>query len=303
VLELLRVIVPENTRLNVRLPGELTVAHANAAQIRQVVMNLVLNACEAIGEKNGVITIAARRERLAGPHGGTSRAGLPDGDYICLEVSDNGRGMAEETRVRIFDPFFSTKTAGRGLGLAAVQGIVRSHGGAIDVKSIAGKGATFQVLLPCNGTASESRPSASPSPDAFDERKASILVVEDEETLRLSVSRILRKRGFSVLEAGDGNLAVNLIRAPKENIAVVLLDLNLPGKSSYEVMAELRRVRPGVKVILTSAYGQDSLSASLEGVEEKSFIRKPYHLSELVSKIRHALPADPVPKCVQSGGA
>jgi len=122
--------------------------------------------------------------------------------------------------------------------------------------------------------------------------------VEDEDTLRLSVSRVLRKRGFSVLEARDGNLAVDLIRARKENIAVVLLDLNLPGKSSHDVIEELRRARPGVKLILTSAYGRDSLSETLDGLQEKSFIRKPYHLSELVSEIVNALPqeADPVTK-------
>jgi DNA-binding response OmpR family regulator len=115
-------------------------------------------------------------------------------------------------------------------------------------------------------------------------------VVEDEDTLRISVARMLRKKGFSVLEASDGNLAVDLIRAQTEDIAVVLLDLTLPGKSSHEVFEELRRARPGAKVILTSAYGRESVPASLTGLQHENFIRKPYHLSELVSAVRNALP-------------
>jgi len=120
--------------------------------------------------------------------------------------------------------------------------------------------------------------------------RRSILVVEDEETLRLSVTRTLRKQGFSVLEAGDGNLAVDLIRDKAGDIGVVLLDLNLPGKSSHEVLEVLRRQRPAAKVIFTSAYGRESLDLSLEGLGDESFIRKPYHLSDLVGAVQDALP-------------
>ena len=129
-----------------------------------------------------------------------------------------------------------------------------------------------------------------PGETSFSTQLPAILVVEDEDTLRTSVSKILRKRGFSVIEAADGNLALELIRAKVGEFSVVLLDLNLPGKSSHEVLEELRRARPGVKVILTSAYARDSLNAEMEGLGDGSFIRKPYHLSELVGAVREALP-------------
>jgi PleD family two-component response regulator len=130
---------------------------------------------------------------------------------------------------------------------------VRSHAGSIDVNSAPGRGTRFEILLPCAGAAEVRIPAPPPLIEPLRTEKGSILIVEDEDTLRYSVSRMLRKRGFSVLEAGDGDLAVNLIRARDEEIAVVLLDLTLPGKSSLEVFEELQRTRPGVKVILTSA--------------------------------------------------
>jgi DNA-binding response OmpR family regulator len=166
---------------------------------------------------------------------------------------------------------------------------VRSHGGSIDVTSAPGKGTRFEILLPCAGAVEVRLPVPAPRPEPLRMEKGSILIVEDEDTLRYSVSRMLRKRGFSVLEAGDGDLAVNLIRAQDEEIAVVLLDLTLPGKSSLEVFEELQRTRPGVKVILTSAYGREGVSGSLRALRHESFIRKPYHLSELVSVVRSAL--------------
>jgi PAS domain S-box-containing protein len=289
MLRLLQVCIPKGVRLELDLPSDLPNIRASAAQIRQVVMNLVLNAGEAFGDRNGSIHIAALRERLEGVRAFPGRGGLAKGDYVRLVISDTGSGMPEEVRTRIFDPFFTTKIAGRGLGLAAVQGIVRSHGGAIDVTSTPGRGTRFEILLPCATGAELRIPAPPPRPEPLRSDKGSILIVEDEDTLRFSVSRMLRKRGFSVLEAGDGDLAVNLIRAQDEDIAVVLLDLTLPGKSSLEVFEELQRTRPGVKVILTSAYGREGVPGSLRALRHESFIRKPYHLSELVSVVRSAL--------------
>jgi len=282
--------MPKSRRLTLDFPADLPRLEVNAAQIRQVVMNLVLNASEALTEQNGLITIAARREHLDSLRRPACWSGLPDGEYVCLEVSDTGVGMTEEVRMRIFDPFFTTKIEGRGLGLAAVQGIVRSHGGAIYVASTPGKGSTFRILLPCDNRVVRQLPLAKASLEPVPIQRTFILVVEDDDTLRLAVSRILLKKGYAVLEASSGNLAIEQIRAQKQEIGVVLLDLNLPGRSSVEVFEELQRTRPGVKVILTSAYGRESITGSLKALRHESFLRKPYHLNELVTAVRNSLP-------------
>jgi CheY-like chemotaxis protein len=287
---LLEVSIPKQIRLDFEMLPSLVIPRANAAQLRQMVMNLILNAGEAIGKHHGVIKVTGRRVCWYGGNGSPSES-YSDGDCIRLEISDTGVGMAQEVRQRIFDPFFSTKLAGRGLGLAAVQGIVRNHGGAIEVMSTPGEGTTFRILLPT---------AIDPLAGAFAEapvreivpRKGSILIVEDEAPLRFSVARMLAKKGFSVIEAADGDLAVDLIHDWKQDIAVVLLDLTLPGKSSQEVFAELQRVRPEVKVILTSAYSWASVSGPLKFVEHQMFIRKPYQLSQLVTVVRQALPTE-----------
>jgi PAS domain S-box-containing protein len=285
MVQLLGVCVPKEAQVSLDLPPSLLLRHANATQLRQAVMNLVINAGEALGDSAGTITIA-----------GTYRtAGLPSEPgaqrkCVALEISDTGIGMTEEMQKRIFDPLFSTKGAGRGLGLAAIQAIVRSHEGTIEVASVPGKGTRFQILLPSDAGAAARVFAAEPAVAKLPSARGSVLIVEDEETLRISVSRMLRKQGFSVLEAADGNLAVELIRDRGQDIAVVLLDITLPGKSSPEVFAELRRTRPRTKVILTSAYGRESVAGPLKAFEPENFIRKPYQFSELVTVVRDALP-------------
>jgi PAS domain S-box-containing protein len=292
MLQLLNVFIPKNASLNVDLPESLWLTHANAAQLRQVVMNVVLNAGEAIGDQSGVISITGKRRTMS-ENGKLAAPGVSsDSDYVCVEISDTGAGMTEEVRKRIFDPCFSTKFPGRGLGLAAVQNIVHGHRGKIDVTSTPGTGTSFQILIPCNAKPPVSSLASEPASARISPHRGSILIVEDEETLRVSVATMLRRTGFSVLEAADGDLAVNLIRHDKEDIALVLLDLTLPGKSSHEVFEELQRWRPGVKVILTSAYGRETVAGPLKALQRESFIRKPYHLSKLVTAVRDALPPD-----------
>jgi two-component system, cell cycle sensor histidine kinase and response regulator CckA len=280
--QILRVCVPKAAKMNVDLPSSLLLPQANATQLRQVLMNLILNAGEAIGSQGGVITITGRQEVRA----------PAEQPCISLEIFDTGSGMTEEVRRRMFDPSFSTKGAGRGLGLAAVQGIIRNHSGSIEVTSTPGRGTRFQILLPCIGKRQVEQPSRTSVPARRSPPRGSILIVEDEETLRMAVATMLRKQGFDVLEAGDGDRAVDLIRDQKQSIGVVLLDLTLPGRSSPDVFAELQRTRPDAKVILTSAYGRESVSGPLKGFERQSFIRKPYHFSELVTVVRDALPRE-----------
>ena len=293
MLGLLKVSISKHAVVKTNLGENLPLVWGSAPQIRQVVMNLVINASEAIGEKEGVIHVATSRVTVGQRSALDNAANINPGEYVQLEVSDTGCGMTEEARAKIFDPFFTTKFAGRGLGLAVVLGIVRDQGGAVEVVSAPGQGATFQVLLSCHSEKALSIQSAVTSSQAEQSNTATgtILVVEDEEVLRLAVSKGLRKRGFSVLEACDGSAAMYLIRARAYDIDVVLLDVTLPGISSREILEEAARIRPQLRVILTSAYGEEIVSASFPGLRVERFIRKPFQLAELVDELQNALSA------------
>jgi two-component system, cell cycle sensor histidine kinase and response regulator CckA len=291
MLELLKVSVSKRVILKIDLDRNLPSVRGNASQIRQVVMNLVINASEAIGEQVGVIDVATSRvTRGSGLVG--NNAVSPTGNYVRLEVSDTGCGMTEEVKAKIFDPFFSTKFPGRGLGLAVVQGIVRSHDGAIDLVSTPGQGTTFQVMLPCNSKRASNTPNviSSPEMEQSNARAGTILVVEDEELLRLAVSKALRKKGFSVLDAGDGSAAMDLLRTHIYDLDVILLDVTLPGTSSWQIFEEAQRIRPNLKIILSSAYSKETVDATFTGMRVDHFIRKPFQLGDLVSLLQDALP-------------
>jgi signal transduction histidine kinase len=290
MLALLRVSVSKHAVMEADLGRDLPAISASPAQIRQIVMNLITNASDAIGERDGVIHVMTRRSTI-GQESLSSSESLPEGDYLALEVSDTGSGMSPETQSRVFDPFFTTKSAGRGLGLAVVSGIVRNLGGRIRIKSKPGKGSTFQVLLPCTestGTPTTSsisaiEASAGPFQDAV------VLVVEDEDPLRQAVVKMLRRNGFKVLEAANGSAAINLLRANRDKIDVILLDMTIPGASSREVVAEAAQSRPDAKVVLTSAYGEEVLAPLMSASQIRGFIRKPFQLVDLTRILRNAL--------------
>jgi PAS domain S-box-containing protein len=283
MLQLLKVSISKQTTLKIELGQGFPLIKASPAQIRQVVMNLVTNASEAIGERSGTIHITSAKLKVNPGSPAPSGTTLPEGEYVRLEVSDTGSGMTPEVQARIFDPFFTTKHAGRGLGLAAVQGIIHGHGGTIHVESASGQGSHFEILLPCIGQSARetSDVAVTPSANQLGTVAGTVLVVEDEEMLRLAVSKMLRRLGFSVIEAGDGTTGVNLFRAHESKIDMVLLDMTLPGMAVREVLKELLKIRPSVKVILTTAFGEDRALSSIGEQRVWGYVRKPYQFREL----------------------
>jgi two-component system, cell cycle sensor histidine kinase and response regulator CckA len=199
--------------------------------------------------------------------------------------------MSRDVQARIFDPFFSTKAAGRGLGLAVIHGIVRSLRGVIRVESEVGKGTTFQVLLPSEGTVARqiSDTLAGTEEEWHPSLETTVLVVEDEAPLRSAVKRMLGKAGFTVLEAADGTEAVELLRSTASKIDLLFLDMTIPGCSSDEVLHETVESWPEVKVILTSAHSEEMVKGSLSASQIRGFVRKPFQLGTLLSTFRNAL--------------
>jgi PAS domain S-box-containing protein len=286
MLELLKVLIAKRATLITDIDRDLPAIYANAAQIRQIVLNLVTNACEAISGQNGTIRVSTRRLKLR------------EADFVELEVFDSGCGMSPETQARVFDPFFTTKSGGHGLGLAVVHGIVRGFQGQVQLSSKLGQGTSIKVLLPCSDvgalTSSLSGFTAA-QPDA-PQQELTVLVVEDETPLRHAVAVMLRKAGFAVLEAADGTVAVALLRENGAIIDVILLDVTIPGLSSHDVIAAAAE-RPNIRIVLTSAYNQEMSISPVRQAQIHGFVRKPYWLRDVMQALRKAAAPQPESAC------
>jgi PAS domain S-box-containing protein len=283
--------VPKNVRLVFDLAKDLPAIEADASQVEQLVLNLVANGAEAIGEKRGRMTIATRTQVVDEAYRRTLLLNehVEVGLYVVLEVSDTGSGMDEETQARIFDPFFTTKFVGRGLGLAAVQGIVRGHKGAMKVESRAGEGTTLQVFLPATGEAAAPHlPHEAELRDTAADIET-ILVIDDEEIVRSTADNALRRLGYNVITAADGSRGVELLREQGQSIRLVLLDLSMPGVSGEETMREIRKIRPDIPVVLSSGYSEAYALRGFEDQRLAGFLQKPYTGRTLALRIREAI--------------
>jgi two-component system, cell cycle sensor histidine kinase and response regulator CckA len=272
------------------LQGGLPPVEADLSQLQQLVMNLVLNAAEAVGEGIGTVRVKTGLQEVNESYLQEPFASewISPGFYVCLEVQDNGCGMTEETKSKIFDPFFTTKLTGRGLGLAAVLGIVRGHRGAIQVVSAPGEGTTFRVLLPAAATSQTVEPRAeSPRPDVTG--TGSLLVVDDEELVRHFAKDVLESCGYEVLEAANGQEAVELFRQRAAQIAGVLLDMSMPVMSGAEALRQLKEIRSDVRVVLSSGYDEIDAVQRFAGESSFDFIQKPYTPAALAAKMKKAL--------------
>ena len=285
MLHMLEVSISKKAILRFNLHRELPAVEADATQMRQIVMNLVINASEAIGDRSGVIAITTGCMNCDDSYlkDVWLDKNLTDGLYVYLEIADSGCGMGKETLSKLFDPFFTTKFTGRGLGMAAVLGIVRGHKGSIRVYSEPDKGTTFKILLPASNRPAE----------VFDDGfhhgdwkgKGIVLLVDDEETVRSIGSEMLKELGFTPITANDGREAVELYKNTPD-VAFVILDLTMPHMDGEQCFRELRQVSSGVKVIMSSGFSENEVTQRFSGKGLAGFIQKPYKLSVLRDAIK-----------------
>jgi PAS domain S-box-containing protein len=273
MLPLLAATIPKTVKLDLALTPGLPWMEGDASQIRQIVMNLIINGGEAIGVTVGGVQVST---------------GVSDtGTEIFMQVKDSGSGMSETTKAKIFEPFFSTKFIGRGLGLAAVSGIIRGHQGKIRVDSISGMGTTFTVTFPA--VPAEVLKLVAPQLTGVPLGVGSILIVDDEPSLREMARLILKNAGYSVLLAKDGWEAVEIFRKDIQKVGAVLLDMTMPVMGGYEAFKLIRKLQPGVPIVLTSGYTEAGVRDELGAGAVAGYLHKPYTAAKLVECIRNAL--------------
>ncbi len=291
MLDLLGSTISKKALLDLHLQKDLPLLEGDPSQLSQVIMNLVLNASEALGDTDGVITISTGTRQCSAEYFRDSYTGqdLPPGLYLTLEVSDTGNGMDAETQTHLFEPFFTTKFTGRGLGLSAVLGIVRGHKGAIRVYSEPGKGSTFKIRFPA-APATEGTFPPRRAPIASDWKgQGTVLLVDDEQIIRTLGARMLASLAFTVLLAADGREALELYREHRGEIALVLLDLTMPHMDGEETLRELRLIDPEVRVVMSSGYTVKDITPRFTENGPVGFVQKPYTLAELREGLRAAL--------------
>jgi PAS domain S-box-containing protein len=288
--ELLRLSISKKAVLKYELTENLPRLEGDPGQLRQVIMNLITNASEALGDepgsvyvRTGVTDVDPRR-----PPDGLMWKNLAGGEYVYFEVADSGCGMDPVVQTKIFDPFFTTKFTGRGLGLAAVQGIVRSHGGGIELESSPGHGTRVRVLLPVTErrghVVATERSGATP-----DLGGGTVLVIDDEEEVRRFVTTVLTKAGFTVLTAADGHAGLETYKDRWREIRLVIVDLTMPRIGGEEVLPKIREIHPDARVILTSGYSAIDVAGRVDDVLANAFLEKPYMPDTLVDTVRRAL--------------
>ena len=298
--DLFRSSVSRNAIFEITTTPFLPCIEADEGQIQQAIMNLLINASEAVGTNPGRITLCTGIQECDDEYLSRSRLEEkpPAGRFVYIDVSDTGCGMDEETRRRLFEPFFTTKFMGRGLGMSAVMGIVRVHEGAIVLDSESGQGAAFRLFFPARGDASQ-RPLENAgqldrlvNPVAF---SGTILVADDEEQVREMCITVVDLMGFRAIGAQDGKEAVKVFNGHANDIDLVILDLTMPNMDGICSFYEMKRIRPDVRVILSSGYSEQSVLERFAGDRPAGFIQKPYHVRDLQAKIEQVMKTVPCP--------
>jgi PAS domain S-box-containing protein len=290
MVPLLEISLSKKARLQIDCLQNIPLIETDLSQIRQILMNLIINASEALGDNVGDIRIStgvfdADAEYLSHAHVATQAT---PGRYVFIEVTDTGCGMSETTLSKIFEPFFSTKFVGRGLGLSAIAGIVRTHQGGIVVTSQPGRGTTFRVLLPARAMTPKPLDAPRPHPTSV-KGQGHVLVVDDEESIRTFAITALESAGYNVSVARDGQEAFYLLRDHNQPMDLVLLDMTLPVLNGKEVLGELRKVRPATPVILMSGHHRETLSEELADNPPNAYLQKPFKPTHLLEAVKDLL--------------
>ena len=290
ISSLVQTSIPKTVQLRLELADGLPAVEGDPGQLQQVIMNLVINAAEAVPEgQNGTVLVTVEAQDLDEQYLRQNLAGevLKAGRYVSMEVHDTGSGMTDEVRARIFDPFFTTKFTGRGLGLAAVLGIVTGHKGTIRVYSILGKGTTFKVLLP--STSSPAGPGNNGSLSQVLSGSGTVLVVDDEEIVRSTCRASLENYGYTVLTANDGRQGVDLFRSQAGQISAVILDMTMPVMGGEEAFRHMRAIRPDVRIIVSSGYNEVEAIRRFTAKGISAFVQKPYTAAKLGKVLKAVL--------------
>ncbi len=276
--ELLRISIPKSCAIQYYFSRPLPLICGEPSQLRQVVMNLLINAGEAMGERGGSTFVRT---------GAIEEDGLATG--VSLQVRDTGCGMSAEVRARIFDPFFTTKKSGRGLGLAAVQGIVRAHQGKIEVESQPGQGSTFHIVFPVYRGA-EHPPARTHELEVDWHGTGNVLLVDDDDAVREAAQRLLKRAGYTVVEARSGSAGIEAVRKFGGVIQAVVLDINMPGLDGYAVCQAIRALRPGIRVLIWSGLDPEEVRARLmELGDSLQVIEKPSHMRDIAVALKRLL--------------
>lgn len=283
--------LPRQVRLKLDLDPELPSVHADRGQMQQVLMNLVSNAAEAIGSGPGHVWVRTSVRHISPDMLDEDEARrLLAGDYVCLEVEDDGSGMTPDTLAHIFDPFFSTKGSGRGLGLSATRGIVRAHKGGMLVATAPGEGTRFQVLFPVAEIGPRQPAPAVPiSTHRPEGEHPTVLVIDDEAAVREVTVDMLQVSGIPSVVAADGATGLVVYREQRDRIGLVLLDMQMPGLTGEETMAALKELDPDVRVVVISGYGESEAMRRFTGSGVHSFLQKPYDLEALLRTVDAAM--------------
>jgi two-component system, cell cycle sensor histidine kinase and response regulator CckA len=292
VSTLIRSSISKKITLVMDIPDTCPAVQGDRTQLQQLVMNLVINGGEAIGDRGGTLTVRIRTEHFTERRERLRTQGFPitAGDYVRIDVIDSGEGMDKETRDRIFEPFFTTKFLGRGLGLSAALGIVRSHHGAIGVRSEPDKGTTFTVLLPVAREPAQQRRSGSElQPEADIRGVGTVLVVDDDPSVRALAESVLQEAGYVVELAENGLHAVERLRDLGDAVSLILLDLTMPQLGGAEAARELRRIHPNVPIVAMSGYGDVEVMERFSGTTVDDFLPKPFQPDQLAAKVRNVL--------------
>ncbi len=284
MVTMLKTTIKQNVVIKPELCTDTHFITGDASQIRQIVMNLIINAAEAIGEEQGEICVSLARKEIQEGQSKKDHLGkvIPAGQYICFKVTDNGCGMDDETRCKIFEPFYTTKFTGRGLGMSAVLGIITAHKGALQLTSQPGKGTTFKVYLPIQNSDTAGDDTISHAvPSVPWQGSGTILLAEDEEQVKLIAKTMLTILGFTVIEASNGKEALELYHNNAADITLVVTDIGMPVMGGYELFRELKKLNPELPIIISSGFGEADVTSRIPIDEIAGLINKPYSFDQL----------------------